>query len=54
MLKYLFDRILALLGLVILSPVLLAVALLVRIKMPDGPVLFRQVRIGRDGNPSRW
>ena len=51
MLKYLFDRILALLGLVILSPVLLAVALLVRIKMPDGPVLFRQVRIGRDGKP---
>lgn len=51
MLKYLFDRILALLGLVIFSPVLLVVALLIRVKMPDGPVLFRQVRIGRDGKP---
>ena len=51
MLKFLFDRILAFLGLVILSPVLLVVALLVRIKMPDGPVLFRQERIGKDGKP---
>lgn len=51
MLKFLFDRIFAFLGLVILSPVLLVVALLVRIKMPDGPVLFRQERIGKDGKP---
>ena len=51
MLKYLFDRTFALLGLVILSPVLLVVALLIRLRMPDGPVLFRQVRIGRDGKP---
>ena len=51
MLKFLSDRIFALLGLVILSPVLLVVALLVRTKMPDGPVLFRQERIGKDGKP---
>ena len=51
MLKFLFDRLFALLGLVILSPVLLVVALLVRFRMPDGPVLFRQVRIGKDGKP---
>jgi lipopolysaccharide/colanic/teichoic acid biosynthesis glycosyltransferase len=51
MLKYLFDRIFAFLGLVALSPVLLVVALLVRTRMPDGPVLFRQVRIGKDGTP---
>ena len=53
MLKYLFDRLFALLGLVILSPVLLVVALLIRTKMPDGPVLFRQERIGKDGKPFR-
>ena len=51
MLKFLFDRLFALLGLVILSPVLLVVAFLIRFKMPDGPVLFRQVRIGKDGKP---
>lgn len=51
MLKSLFDRLFALLGLVIFSPVLLVVALLIRVKMPDGPVLFRQVRIGRNGKP---
>ena len=51
MLKFMFDRIFSLLGLVSLSPVLLAVALLILVKMPDGPVLFRQVRIGKDGKP---
>ena len=49
--KFVFDRIFSLLGLVSLSPVLLVVALLIRAKMPDGPVLFRQVRIGKDGKP---
>ena len=51
MAKFLFDRVLAFVGLVALSPVLLVVALLIRIKMPHGPVLFRQVRIGKDGKP---
>ena len=51
MLKFMFDRIFSLLGLVSISPVLLAVALLILVKMPDGPVLFRQVRIGKDGKP---
>ena len=47
--KYIFDRTAALLGLVISSPVLLAVALLIHYKMPDGPILFRQLRVGRNG-----
>ena len=49
--KYLFDRTVSLFGLIFLSPVLLVVALLVRLKMPDGPVIFRQKRIGRHGKP---
>lgn len=49
MIKYLFDRTVSLFGLIFLSPVLLVVALLVRLKMPDGPVIFRQQRIGRHG-----
>lgn len=51
MMKYLFDRTVSLFGLIFLSPVLLVVALLVRLKMPDGPVIFRQQRIGRHGKP---
>ncbi len=49
MLKWLFDRIMALLGLLVLWPVLLIVAILVRIKMPGGPVIFTQKRVGRNG-----
>lgn len=49
MLKFLFDRTAALAGLLILWPVLLVVAVLIRLKMPGGPVLFTQQRVGRDG-----
>lgn len=37
-------------GLVLLAPLLLAVALVVRLSSP-GPVLFRQLRLGRGGRP---
>ena len=47
-LKYIFDRIMALIGLLFLWPVLLVVAILIKIKMP-GPVLFVQPRVGRNG-----
>ncbi len=48
-LKFWFDRIVALFGLMVLWPVLLIVAILVKIKMPGGPVLFVQRRVGKDG-----
>ena len=48
-LKYLFDRICALLGLIVTSPLLLVVAVLIKIKMPDGPILYTQKRVGKDG-----
>ena len=47
--KYLFDRVVSLLGLLFLWPVLLIVALLIMIKMPGGPVFFKQKRVGRYG-----
>jgi exopolysaccharide biosynthesis polyprenyl glycosylphosphotransferase len=46
--KHAFDRVFALVLLVLLSPVLLCTALAVRLSS-HGPVLFRQLRIGRDG-----
>ena len=48
-LKYLFDRIVAFIGLAVLWPVLLIVAILVKIKMPGGPAFFVQKRVGKDG-----
>lgn len=48
-LKWWFDRIVALLGLLVLWPVLLVVAVLVKIKMSGGPAFFVQERVGRNG-----
>ena len=39
----------ALIGLLVLWPVLLVVAILIKIKMPGGPVIFKQQRVGRNG-----
>lgn len=47
--KYIFDRVVSLIGLLALCPVLIAVAILVKIKMPGGPIFFTQKRVGRDG-----
>ena len=49
--KYIFDRLASALGLLLLWPVLLATALYVWLSLPGGPVLFRQVRVGRQGRP---
>jgi exopolysaccharide biosynthesis polyprenyl glycosylphosphotransferase len=46
--KHAFDRIFALVLLVVVAPVILCVALAVRLSSP-GPVLFSQRRVGRDG-----
>lgn len=49
MLKFLFDRVVAFVGLLFLLPVLLIVAVLIRVKMPGGPVIFKQKRVGKGG-----
>lgn len=48
-LKWIFDRLMALIGLLVLWPLLLIVAILVKVKMPGGPALFVQKRVGKDG-----
>ena len=48
-LKWLFDRIVALFGLLFLWPVILVTAILVKVKMPGGPAFFVQKRVGKDG-----
>lgn len=49
LLKWLFDRIVSLIGLLVLWPVLVVVAILVKVKMPGGPAFFVQNRVGKDG-----
>jgi lipopolysaccharide/colanic/teichoic acid biosynthesis glycosyltransferase len=46
--KFLFDRVLALIGLLLFLPIFLIFSLLIIIKMP-GPVFFVQERVGKDG-----
>ena len=48
-LKWIFDRVVSFVGLLFLWPVLLIVAILVKVKMPGGPVFFIQKRVGRGG-----
>ena len=52
MLKRSFDLVSSLLGLVLLAPFFLIVALLIKLDT-TGPVFFRQVRVGRLGKPFR-
>ena len=47
--KFIFDRVVALIGLLLLWPVLLVVAIMVKVKMPGGPVFFVQQRVGKGG-----
>ena len=47
--KYLFDRVVAFLGLLFFWPGILIVAIIVKIKMPGGPIFFVQKRVGKDG-----
>lgn len=49
MLKFIFDRLASFFGLLIIWPVLIIVAILIKIKMPGGPVFFTQERVGRNG-----
>jgi lipopolysaccharide/colanic/teichoic acid biosynthesis glycosyltransferase len=49
LLKFFFDRIVSFMGLLLLWPVLLILAVLIKIKMPGGPALFVQKRVGKGG-----
>lgn len=48
-LKWIFDRLVSLIGLLVLWPVLVVVAILVKVKMPGGPAFFIQDRVGKGG-----
>ena len=50
LIKGIFDRVTALAALILLSPCLVTVACAIQL-CDGGPILFRQVRIGKDGRP---
>lgn len=45
------NRIFALILIILVIPIFIFVAFLIKIKMPDGPIFFNQKRIGREGVP---
>lgn len=48
-LKWLFDRLASICGLLIIWPLIIVVVMLVKVKMPGGPVFFCQKRVGKNG-----
>ena len=49
MVKLIFDKTISFLGLIILSPLLLTISILIKIKMGNATVIFSQKRVGRYG-----
>lgn len=49
--KRTIDILGSLLGLLLLLPLLLVVAILIKLDDPKGPVIFKQIRIGKNGRP---
>ena len=49
LIKLIFDRLFSFFGLFFLCPILFIVAFLIRIKMPSGPIIFKQKRVGQHG-----
>lgn len=47
--KRFFDFLLSLIGIVVLSPIFLIIAILIKIDDPKGPVFYSQVRVGIHG-----
>jgi lipopolysaccharide/colanic/teichoic acid biosynthesis glycosyltransferase len=50
LIKYIFDKFFAFFGLIFLAPVLIIVAILIKTKMPNGAVIFKQKRVGKNGD----
>lgn len=48
-LKFIFDRLVSFVGLFFLWPFLIVVSILIKIKMPGGPAIFTQKRVGKGG-----
>lgn len=50
LIKRIFDFTLSLIGIVIISPILLVISILIKLDS-KGPILFKQIRVGKNGKP---
>ncbi|MEE6664499.1 sugar transferase [Limosilactobacillus fermentum] len=48
--KRLFDVVASSIGVVVISPVLLIIAICIKVDDPHGPVIYTQTRVGKDGH----
>ncbi|MDF4006688.1 sugar transferase [Limosilactobacillus fermentum] len=48
--KRLFDVVASTIGVVVISPVLLIIAICIKVDDPHGPVFYTQTRVGKDGH----
>ena len=47
--KFLFDRVISFISILILLPIFIICSILILLKMPGGPIFFKQKRVGRNG-----
>jgi undecaprenyl-phosphate galactose phosphotransferase len=52
--KRLFDFVFALLGLILLTPIFILVAIAIRLDGSKGPIFYSQIRLGKEGKPFRF
>lgn len=51
--KRFFDILLSIIGIILLTPVFIITAILIKVDNPDGPIIYSQIRIGKNGHPFR-
>ncbi|MCW6174345.1 sugar transferase [Lactiplantibacillus plantarum] len=51
--KRFFDILLSIIGIILLIPVFIITAILIKVDNPDGPIIYSQIRIGKNGHPFR-
>jgi len=51
--KRFFDILLSIIGILLLTPVFIITAILIKVDNPDGPIIYSQIRIGKNGHPFR-
>lgn len=49
--KRFFDELLSIIAIILLIPVFVVTAILIKIEDPHGPIFYSQIRIGKDGHP---
>lgn len=49
--KRIFDELLSIIAIILLIPVFIIIAILIKIDDPNGPIIYSQIRVGKNGCP---